>query len=336
MPARKALAPVLVRADSGQSNEARPDGLARTAATTVRMASKRALGGGRRAVATRRSWSVPQVEAGQIVAAPAGSASMIGQSETEPVDAHPVSDRAGVRSSSREDARRRGSVRIDIRVDSRLCPQEPAASPPKPISLVARRSDAAVCNGPRVPYRVTNFQPRSVRNRWSPLAISSRAVVERDTVCRLDRAPVGKHHGGLVATILAGRSRVVQCRRSRSPTRSSAIGLARPSACRTGVSAPSTKGTRMGATAVRIDRPAERHPRRLRHPVERRFRADFVEASVECLGCVEGPDGGRLAVARQGPALLGLDAQVVPAHTNTCSHTRRTGTAQSASLRRTP
>ena len=76
----------------------------------------------------------------------------------------------------------------------------------------------------------------------------------------------------------------------------------------------------MAASPVRIDRPAERHPRRLRHPVQRRLRADFIETSVERLGRVEGPDRCRLAVAGQGSALLGIDAQVVPAHEHMFAH----------------
>ena len=88
---------------------------------------------------------------------------------------------------------------------------------------------------------------------------------------------------------------------------------------------PGTVGTRVGAPAIGVDRPPKRHPRRLRHPVQRRLRLHLVEAGVECLGCVEGAHRRRLPIARERVARLRLDCQVVPAHdTNVCSQIRRT------------
>ena len=70
----------------------------------------------------------------------------------------------------------------------------------------------------------------------------------------------------------------------------------------------------MAASPVRVDRPAEGHPRALGHAVERGLGADLVEAGVERLGGVEVAHDRRLAVAGQRGALLGVDRQVVPAH----------------------
>src|SRR4051812_9282953 len=70
----------------------------------------------------------------------------------------------------------------------------------------------------------------------------------------------------------------------------------------------------MGTTSVRVDRPAERHPRLLRHLVQRALRADLVEAHVQRLGHVEAADHRLVAVAGQPSLLLGLDRQVAPAH----------------------
>src|SRR5215213_3854874 len=70
--------------------------------------------------------------------------------------------------------------------------------------------------------------------------------------------------------------------------------------------APAAVSTRMGASAIWIDGPAEGHPGCVRNPVERGPRADLVETGVERLGCVEGAHRGRLAVPGEGPGLLGV------------------------------
>ena len=83
----------------------------------------------------------------------------------------------------------------------------------------------------------------------------------------------------------------------------------------------------MAAAPVRVDRPPERHRGLRRDAVERRLRANLVEARLQRLGRVEVADDRRLLVARQrGPSLL-VDGQVRPAHANACSHVRRTGVA---------
>src|SRR5438309_1336745 len=66
-------------------------------------------------------------------------------------------------------------------------------------------------------------------------------------------------------------------------------------------------GTGMGASPVRIDRPPERHPRRLGHPVEHRLRVDLVEASLERLRCVEPAHRRGVAMARKLGLLLGVE-----------------------------
>src|SRR4051812_39984652 len=70
----------------------------------------------------------------------------------------------------------------------------------------------------------------------------------------------------------------------------------------------------MTAAPVRVDRPAERDLRRLGDAVERRLRADLVEAGLERLRRVEAADGRVVAIARQARLLVGGDGEVAPAH----------------------
>ncbi len=69
----------------------------------------------------------------------------------------------------------------------------------------------------------------------------------------------------------------------------------------------------MGAAAVGVDGPAERHPRALGHSVDRRPRVDLVEADAERLRCVESAHY-RIVASRQArlppPSLF----QATPAH----------------------
>ena len=71
---------------------------------------------------------------------------------------------------------------------------------------------------------------------------------------------------------------------------------------------------RMTASPVRIDRPAERHARRLGHLVQGRLRPHFVEPHLEGLGRVEAAYHRRVAVARKLMLVFALDPEVVPAH----------------------
>ena len=57
--------------------------------------------------------------------------------------------------------------------------------------------------------------------------------------------------------------------------------------------------TSMAASAIRVDRPAKRHHRRVGDAVDRRLGVDLVEAHVERLGRVEAADRGRIAVSGQ-------------------------------------
>jgi hypothetical protein len=68
------------------------------------------------------------------------------------------------------------------------------------------------------------------------------------------------------------------------------------------------------AAPVRVDRPAERHRRPLRHAVEHRTRVDLVEADVERLRCVETAHDRLVSVPRQPALLLVGERQVRPAH----------------------
>jgi hypothetical protein len=65
-----------------------------------------------------------------------------------------------------------------------------------------------------------------------------------------------------------------------------------------GCIAPDAVGAGVAASAVRVDRPPERHPGGLRNPVQDRFRADLVEPRLERLGRVEMTDCRLLAIAR--------------------------------------
>jgi hypothetical protein len=71
---------------------------------------------------------------------------------------------------------------------------------------------------------------------------------------------------------------------------------------------------RMAATPVRIDRPAERHPRLLGNAVEDRARTHLVEAGVEGLWRIEMPNHRVLGIAGQPVPLFLLDREVAPAH----------------------
>ena len=70
----------------------------------------------------------------------------------------------------------------------------------------------------------------------------------------------------------------------------------------------------MRAASVRVDRPAERHPRRPRNAIERRLRSHLPEARVERLGRLEVTDRRRLAVTRQRCLLGSVDRQALPTH----------------------
>src|SRR5205814_2117086 len=70
----------------------------------------------------------------------------------------------------------------------------------------------------------------------------------------------------------------------------------------------------MTAASVRIDRVPKRHPRFLRDLVDRRAGADLVEAGVEGLRGVEGPNNRGIPEAGQLCGALAFDFQVVPAH----------------------
>src|SRR5215831_7140207 len=75
----------------------------------------------------------------------------------------------------------------------------------------------------------------------------------------------------------------------------------------------------MGAASVRVDRPAERHPRLLRDRVERRARLHLVKANPQRLGGVEGADHG---VTQTGEPTLRAYSffQVFPSHEPMFAH----------------
>ena len=73
-------------------------------------------------------------------------------------------------------------------------------------------------------------------------------------------------------------------------------------------SAPTAVDASVTATSIRVDRPAERHPRLAGYAVQHRLGADLVEVGLERLGCVEAAHDGFVAIARQPPLLLVLPA----------------------------
>jgi hypothetical protein len=77
---------------------------------------------------------------------------------------------------------------------------------------------------------------------------------------------------------------------------------------------PQAVDTGVAAAPIGVDRPAKRHPRARRHPVEDRAGFDLVEARLQRLGRVEVADHRLVAVARQRPLLLRDLRQVAPAH----------------------
>ena len=80
----------------------------------------------------------------------------------------------------------------------------------------------------------------------------------------------------------------------------------------------------VGAAAVGVHRPAERHRRALGDAIEHRARPHLVEAHVERLRRVEGPHHRVVTVPRQPVRGLPLECQVRPPHTNICSQLART------------
>ena len=104
---------------------------------------------------------------------------------------------------------------------------------------------------------VTCFQPRPVRNRWSPLATISVPSASVDPVGGLDRRPVRQHLGRHVVAVrpaLLGAD---------DPVADAQVGD-RPLAARP-PSGPGVPGqavdARMAAAPIGIDRPGERHRR---------------------------------------------------------------------------
>ena len=72
-------------------------------------------------------------------------------------------------------------------------------------------------------------------------------------------------------------------------------------------------GAGMGAAAIRVDRPAERHLRRRRYAVEDRLCAHFVEPGVDRLRRVEVPDA-HVVVSGQATAVVERNPLLLPAH----------------------
>ncbi len=79
-------------------------------------------------------------------------------------------------------------------------------------------------------------------------------------------------------------------------------------------------GAGMSASAIRVDRPAERHLRRLGHAVQGGLRLHLVEADVQRLRRVEVAHDGPIAVARQAGLVLGFGCLTVPAHEHMFAH----------------
>ena len=182
----------------------------------------------------------------------AGQCLGIRQREPEAVDDH----RRG--SCNCRGWRRRGSCRTGSRAGTPPSPWAVRRTPPKPMSLLFSGQERALsgpCSAP-----VTCFQPRSVRNRWSPLATSLRAVLQRDPVRGLDRGPVRQHLGDRVTAVVpvAHRpvDRVAHCdvsERLASSRLPSGLAYLPSQAVSAG----------MLASPVRVDRPAEGHARGL-------------------------------------------------------------------------
>ena len=77
----------------------------------------------------------------------------------------------------------------------------------------------------------------------------------------------------------------------------------------------------MRASSIGVDRPPERHPRTLRHLIQRRACLHLVEADSERLGRIERPHYGGLAEA--GQPRLGLllsDLEIFPTHEQMFAH----------------
>ena len=137
-----------------------------------------------------------------------------------------------------------------------------------------------------------------------------RAVLEYHAIRGLDASPVVEHARAHVAPVGAAALRAVDLVADLQPVEP-LLAAVRHEDRRV---APQTVRASMSAAAIRVDRPAKRHLRRLGHAVDRRLRVDLVEADVERLRRVEPAHGGGIAVARQPRALVLVDGQVAPAH----------------------
>ena len=214
-------------------------------------------------------------------------------------------------------ARRRGSARRGSRAGSPSMRAAGRRTPPVPEQRVVQREVRPVAPAPLL--GAGHVLPAALRQE--PVVAAGDelgAVLERDAVRRLDRRPVSRAPRSRRS---GGTARRAPSRRSRSPTRRSAIGGVRPSASSTGVSPHQAVDARMAAAAVRVDRPRERHARGRRDAVERGLGADLVEAGVQRLRRVEAADHRVLAEARQRGPASSCSTVCRSQRTNICSHT---------------
>src|SRR3954454_7103882 len=144
-----------------------------------------------------------------------------------------------------------------------------------------------------------------------------RAVFEHDAIRALDGRPLREDLRLDVAAVRAPSDRAID-----GVARTKIGDRARPTVRhehRRG--APEAVGTGMAASAIRVDRPRERHARGLRHRVEGGLGVDFVEPGVERLRRVEVAHHG-LLVARQPTLRLLIDLLVPPAHEHMFAYPR--------------
>ena len=240
--------------------------------------------------------------------------------------------RAGERFTVRQrkpesmDERRRRSPRsvVGVRTEGAVAADDPAQVPPFVVVRVPRAGLEASAAEQRVTeremrspvaplLRARNVLPAATCEE-SMVAAGDQlgVVVEHDPIGRLDGGPVGENPCTYVAAVAAPALGAIDL--VADPERSDRLvaSIRHENRC----FAPDAVEARMGATSIRVDRPAKRHLRCLGHLVQGGLRANLIETDVEHLGGVEATDHRGVAVTEQ-PRLLFfavIDLEIAPPH----------------------
>ena len=135
------------------------------------------------------------------------------------------------------------------------------------------------------------------------------SILQRDTECRLRRLPMVQHRRGDIPSICADALCAVDPVPWLELSQLSMGSVGHQDRRHT----LHAINAGMGAAPIRVDRPAERHPRTLRDPVDRRARLHLVETDAKRLGRIERA-GHRLTQSGEQALRAGSFLEVVPTH----------------------